>query len=299
MGFWASLITTVVGTGIKLATSAGGPDYPSPPKLAKIPIQKAKNFMEQYEAQRMQSSIDAWKQRFPLLYQGGAAEIASIRGQQMGYLPKQAQDAIRASGLEMPKEGDIYKLSRDIGLSPLTLAQRSSEAVTRQIALNPEWTNKISGGTLATMIANNYQNQNAFTQFLGANQTAQYVAGQAANANLTKTLLAGVSGAASIGMNPYAPWNAQGQSLAPTPTPVTSSGYMGSGGAYPGFGGFGTPTTPPGYASGPASAYGYEPNLFAPVPNNYVSTDQSYSPYGNYDFGAGLFASVPTDYVTY
>ena len=67
------------------------------------------------------------------------------------------------------------------------------------MAQNPEWTNKITGGTLATMIANNYKNQNAFTQFLGAQQTAQYAAQQGASAYNTQALLSGITGGAALG----------------------------------------------------------------------------------------------------
>lgn len=206
MAIWGAIISGVISTGIKLLGSSGGPDYPSPPKLNKINIQQAKDFMQNYETERMGSSIAAWKEKFPLLYQGGQYMVNDLINNQKGRLSPNIKGDITRSGLEAPIEGDQLKMAKDIGLNPLTLSQRTSEAVTRQIAQNPEWSSQISGGTLATMIANNYQNQNAFSQFLGAQNTAQYVAGQTANANTTRALLTGLTGAARIGAD-YAAYN--------------------------------------------------------------------------------------------
>lgn len=203
MGAWASIIAAAVGTGIKLLGSSGGPSYPSPPKLAKIDVPGSTKLMEDYESQRMQTSIDQWKQKFPLLYQGGAAEIGNIMQQQQGQLGGTLPQDLASSGLAAPRQGNQYQLSQDIGLSPITLSQRTSQAVTRQIAANPEWTNQISGGTLASMMANNYQNQNAFSQFLGAKNTAMYAQGQAAGAYNTQALLSGVTGIAGLGAQAY------------------------------------------------------------------------------------------------
>jgi len=203
MGVYAAIISSVIGTGIKLLGSAGGPSYPSAPQIQGLPVQKAKQFMQDYESRRMGVSVEAWKQRFPLLYQGGKYEISDIGRNQQGLLSPQVSGALQSAGLEQPKQGDQYKLATDLGLSPITLAQRNSQAVTRQIALNPEWTNKISGGTLATMIANNSKNQNAFSQFLGAQNTANYVTGQQRSAYNTAALTTGLLGATSIGVQAY------------------------------------------------------------------------------------------------
>lgn len=229
MGYGA-IIGAVISTGVKLLGSAGGPDYPSAPKILGLPVQKAKKVMEQNEEKRMKASIAAWKARFPLLYQGGKYEIDDLRRNQQGFLSPQVKGALQSAGLEMPKEGgDQYKLSVDLGLSPITLAQRTSQAVTRNIALNPEWTSKISGGTLATMIANNNKNQNAFSQFLGAQNTANYVAGRERSGYNTAALTSGLLGTAQIGMQSYI--NAQNplnQPLNPTSyrSDVDTPGYM-------------------------------------------------------------------------
>jgi hypothetical protein len=218
-----------------------------------------------------------------------------IHRNQQGMLSPTVKAAIEASGLESPREGDQYRMSRDLGLNPLTLSQRTSEASTRAIAQNPEWTNKISGGTLATMIANNYQNQNAFTQFLGANQTAQYVAGQQRNAGTTAALLAGVGGAARLGMSPYAPWN-QTSPLSPTGQGAYSgagqpTGYGWAGGS----GGFNSPqAAPPPYTYG--GSYGND-IWGAPPPANMPA-----SPYGNsWDSGqiGSIFSPLPPNDFTY
>jgi len=203
MGVYAGIITSIIGTGIKLLGSSGGPSYPSFPKLNKLDVQGTKDFMEQYEKDRMAASISEWQKRFPLLKQGGDYEMADLLRNQQGVLSPGVKQAIKASGLTAPSEGDQYRQSRDLGLSPITLSQRTSAAVTRNIANNPEWTSTISGGTLASMVVNNFQNQQAFTQALGANRTANYVAQQGANANNTAALITGIGGAARIGMTAY------------------------------------------------------------------------------------------------
>lgn len=198
MAVWSAIISQVISTGINLAARAGGPNYPSPPKIKGIDIPAAQSQMESYEASRMQASIDAWKAKFPLLYQGGQYEIGDIGRNQQGMLSPTTVQSLQNAGLDVPKQGNQYDLSTELGMSPITLAQRTSQAVTRQIAMNPEWTNKISGGTLATMMANNYKNQNAFAQFLGAQNTANYVNQQTANAYNTQALTSGILGAAGI-----------------------------------------------------------------------------------------------------
>lgn len=203
MAIWGAVISGIISTGIKLLGSAGGPNYPSLPQLHKIPIQKAKNFMEDYEAQRMGSSIAAWQSRFPLLKAGGDYLINDLIQNQQGKLSPTIKNALTKSGLETPVETDQYAQAKDLGLNPLTLSQRTSQAVVKNIGDNPEWSNQISGGTLATMIANNYQNQNAFTQFLGANATARSIASGAANAGTTQALLAGLTGTARAGYQAY------------------------------------------------------------------------------------------------
>src|SRR6266576_3378073 len=102
MGVYAAIISSVIGTGVKLLGSAGGPSYPSPPKLNKINIKQARQLMESYEGRRMAASIGAWKQRFPLLYQGGNFMVGDIARQQRGFLPTQTDQALRDSGLEQP-----------------------------------------------------------------------------------------------------------------------------------------------------------------------------------------------------
>ncbi len=207
MGATAGIISgiiSLVGTGVKLLGSSGGPNYPSPPKLYKLPVQEAKAHLEDYEKNRMAASIDAWKAKFPDLYKGGQYEIDDIKNQQQGYLGGNIAADTAASGLGPVKEGvNQYALSRDIGLSPITLSQRTSQAVTRQIAQNPEWTNQITGGTLATMLANNAQNATAYGMMQNANKTAQYVAGQQAGMYNTQALLSGLTGAARIGATAY------------------------------------------------------------------------------------------------
>jgi hypothetical protein len=278
MGVWASLITTIIGAGIKLYGSSQSPDYPSIPRMAKIPIQDAKHQMEQYESRRMQAGIDAWKTRFPLLYQGGKSEIEDIASNQKGMLSSTIKSSISNAGLEQPKEGDQYKLSQDLGLSPITLAQRTSQAVTRQIALNPEWTNKISGGTLATMIANNNQNQNAFSQFLGANSTAQYVAGQQRSMYNTAALTQGLIGATGIGVQAYQ--NAQN----PLNNPLNPTSYK-SDVSNPGY--YTQPQSAP-YQSPSSGQSNYSSNMWnAPAPSSTYGNPWG-NPYTNYQpFGFG------------
>jgi hypothetical protein len=217
MGYIGAIISAV-GAGIKLIGSAtSSPNYPSMPKLYKLPVQEAKQHLEDYEKSRMAASIDAWKQRFPELYKGGQYEVDDIKKQQQGYLGGHIDADMKASGLQPIKEGNNqYDLSRQIGLNPLTLSQRTSQAVTRQIASNPEWTNKITGGTLATMLANNAQNATAYGMMKSANQTAQYVAGKQAGLFNTQALLGGLTGAARIGSqiynnSQYGPLSAAGQ----------------------------------------------------------------------------------------
>lgn len=232
MGVYASIISGIISTGIKLWGASQSPNYPSPPKLNKLPVQDAKKFMEDYELTRMNASKEAWQTRFPLLFKGEEYEIGDIRANQQGKLSPVVSGALKASGLGSPKEGDQYKLSADIGLSPITLAQRTSQAVTRQIALNPEWTNQISGGTLATMIANNYQNANAYSQFIGSNNTAQYVAGQQRSMYNTAALTSGLVGIAGAGAQLYANnQNPLNRPLDPTAYP-TAYGWSGGQGTY-------------------------------------------------------------------
>jgi hypothetical protein len=266
------LIVDVAGKTLPLIFGSGGPKYPSPPKINKLDVQGTKQFMQEYEARRMQTSIDEWgKKRFPLLYKGGQYEINDLIGNQKGALSPSVAASIKAVGLQAPKEGDQYKTAVDLGLSPIALSQRTSQAVTRNIAMNPEWTNKISGGTLASMIANNYQNQQAFTQFLGANATAQYVAGQARGTANTQALIAGIGGAASIGMNPYAPWNSRGQS----PSLTQPVGYPSV--FQPQYN-YNQPTQSSyGQQAATFNPYGNSPFLGVPEPNNYVMPE--YNPY--------------------
>ena len=225
--------------------------------------------MESYEAKRMQASIDAWKQRFPLLYQGGQYEVEDLARNQAGELSPNVRSAIQASGLEAPVEGDQYKQAVDLGLNPITLSQRTSQAVTRQLAMNPEWTKKISGGTLATMVANDYQNQNAFNAFLGANQTAQYVAGQTASASNTAALLTGLTGSAAIGFRAYQ--NANPLDLG---TYYQGNIYQGGGGSFGGAGAGSSwaPSPPPAYSGNP---YG----------NSMWGATASYNTYGGSAYG--------------
>lgn len=198
MGYIAA-IGAIAGLATKLIGGASGPSYPGFPKLHKINIPAAQNLMEQNESDRMAASIDAWKSRFPLLYKGGAQEISDIGQNQAGMLNTPTEASLQNAGLESPKQGNVYSLAKDIGLSPITLAQRNSQAVTRQIALNPEWTNKISGGTLASLMANNYQNQNAFTQFLGSANTANFITGQQNQAQFNTAAILGGLGATQLG----------------------------------------------------------------------------------------------------
>lgn len=265
MGVWASIITGIIGTGIKLLGSSGGPNYPSPPKLFKLPVQQAKHYMENYELARMNASKASWQARFPLLFKGGEYEIGDIRANQQGKLSPVVSGALKASGLGKVNEGDQYKLSADIGLSPITLAQRTSQAVTRQIALNPEWTNKISGGTLATMIANNYQNANAYSQFIGANQTAQYVANQQRSMYNTQALTSGLVGIAGIGAQAYA--NQQN----PLNRPLDPTAYR-------------SDVTTPGYYTTPSQPQ--------PQPSGYPAGSPIYDPY-QYNSGTMLATGTP------
>lgn len=297
MGY-VSAILAVVGAGVKLLGSSGGPSYPSAPQIQGLPVQKAKNFMENYESRRMDISNLAWQTRFPLLARGGASEISDIGRNQQGFLSDQVKGGLKSAGLEMPKEGDQQKLSVDLGLSPITLAQRTSQAVTRQIALNPEWTNKISGGTLATMIANNSKNQNAFSQFLGAQNTANYVAGQQRSAFNTAALTTGLLGATSAGVQAYS--NAQNplnRPLDPTAyrSDTSSPGYYTSGG-YPSQGGGGQGYYQPqggGFGSqwgAPSSPYMYSGTWSGSAPEPYGSS---------YDYGNSLQwqQPIPANYV--
>lgn len=229
MGYIGAIIAGI-GQTIKLVGSAtSSPNYPSPPKLYKLPVQKAKKQMEDYEQRRMDASIDAWKQRFPELYKGGQYEIDDIKAQQQGMLGGHIAEDMANSGLDPVHEGtNQYALSRDIGLSPLTLSQRTSQAVTRQIAQNPEWTNQITGGTLATMVANNYQNANAYGMMTQANRTAQYTANKAAGLYNTQALLGGITGAAKVGAainnNYFSPLSPAGQG-AYVPATATNAPY--------------------------------------------------------------------------
>ncbi len=212
MGYIAA-IGAIAGLATKLIGGASGPSYPGYPKIHLTDIPKATSLMESNELAREQASVASWKDRFPLLYKGGAQEIQDIGQEQKGYLSPTVESSLKTAGLESPKQGDIYGLSSDIGLSPVTLAQRTSQAVNRQIALNPEWTNKISGGTLASLMANNYQNQNAFTSFLGAANTANFVTGQQQQAQFNTAAILGGLGAtqagfqASLNANPNNPLN--------------------------------------------------------------------------------------------
>ncbi len=287
MGVYASIIMTAIGAGIKLLGSSQSPNYPSTPTLARIDIPKTQASMEDYEKRRMQASIDSWKAKFPLLYQGGASEIEDIANNQAGQLSPVVSGALKSSGLEADKvsQGDQYHQSVDLGLSPITMAQRTSQAVNRQIALNPEWTNKISGGTLATMIANNYQNQQAFGQFLGAQNTANYVAGQRQSAYNTAALTSGLLGTAQAGTQAYI--NAQN----PLNSPLNPTSYR-SDVNNPGY--YMQPSQPP-----PPMAPGQSSMWNAPAPTAYQYTDT----WGSGDFGAyalptssdPMIASNPTE----
>ena len=223
MGVYAGIITTIIGTGVKLLASSQGPDYPETPKMRKIDIGRTRDQMENYEQRRMQAGIDAWKAKFPLLYQGGQSEIEDIGNNQQGKWSPVVSGALKSTGLETLKSGDQYSDAVDIGLSPITLAQRNSQAVNRQIALNPEWSSKISGGTLATMVANNYQNQNAFSQFLGAQNTARYVSGQQQSAYNTAALTSGILGGAGAAAQSYL--NMQQRASNPLDNPLSPSSY--------------------------------------------------------------------------
>jgi hypothetical protein len=281
MGVYAGIITSVIGGIVKLIGSSQSPNYPSPPKLAKINIPQAQGQMEDYEKARMQASIDAWKKgRFPLLYKGGQYEIGDIAQNQQGQLSDSVAKSVGNAGYTAVTGKNQEDLSQQIGLSPITLSQRTSEAVNRNIALNPEWTNKISGGTLATMIANNNQNQNAFNQFLGANNTAQYIAGQQRSQYNTAALTSGLLGGAALGTQAYQnQQNPLNRPLDPTAYP-TSYGYAGGQGVYS------QPQQmyPPQGSGGYSPSSGYNPyqnpygnsyNTFMqPMPSNFVT------PYG-------------------
>lgn len=237
MAIWGALISGAINIGIH-ALGSGGPSYGKPPKLYKLPVNQAKQTMEDYEQKRMDASIGAWKDRFPLLYQGGNFEINDIMANQQGKFSQGLKNDLSGSGLETPVETNQLAEAKQLGLNPLTLSQRTSEAVTRQIAANPEWTNQIRGGTLATLLANANQNANAFGTFLGANATARAIGGMSAGAGTTAALLSGITGSASIGaryaMNQNSPFNlgsyAQGNyynniASQGSPPPQAASGY--------------------------------------------------------------------------
>lgn len=238
MAIWGAIISGAINIGIR-ALSSGGPNYGSPPKLYKLPVSQAKQTMQDYEQKRMDASIGAWKERFPLLYQGGQYEINDIMANQKGKLSQGIKNDLATARLEAPVETSQLAQAKDLGLNPLTLSQQTSEAVARQIAMNPEWTNKIRGGTLATLLANANQNQNAFGTFLGANATARAIGSMGAGAGTTAALLSGITGSASIGaryaMNQNSPFNlgtyAQGSyygglSSQGSPPTQEASGYV-------------------------------------------------------------------------
>jgi hypothetical protein len=255
---YIGLIASVVGTGIKLAAGSGGPSYPNAPQIRGININNAMGFMDSYEREREQAGYDAWKAKYPLLNQGEQYAIGDIAKNQAGYLSGTTSQSIANTGLEAPKQGNVEDLSHQLGLSPVTLAQRNSLATTRQIAQNPQWTSKVSGGTLASMLANNNKNQNAFSQFLGAQNTANFVTQQTQNAYNTQALVGGLLGTAQIGARLYQ--NQQYGALSP----------WGQGNATYG-------SSSSGYPTGNAVS---NSNLFQSVPNNYVSSNPSYNPYG-------------------
>jgi len=284
MGYYSAIISGIIKT-IGAFANSGGPNYPDPPKLHKLPVQEAKRTLEDYEGRRMQASIDAWKEKFPLLYKGGQYEVNDIMDQQKGMLGGHIAADMERSGLGPVREGDQYALSRDIGLSPITLSQRTSQAVTRQMANNPEWTNKITGGTLATMLANNYQNQQAYGMFINSNNTARSIAGQAGSLYNTQALLGAATGAARVGssiyQNNYGPLSPAGQGAFQT---NPNANYAGSVAPPP------TMTPPASYP--PTSAYTtYSNNLYGSVEAGPVTT---YNPATDFNW---LYQSMPDNYV--
>ena len=271
MGVTAALIAgglSLAGTAVSAIGRPGAPSYPSPPKLYNLPVGQATQELESNEAARMQASIDAWKTKFPDLYKGEQAEINQITDQQHGNLGGQVAGDLSASGLQVPTQGGSQEqLSRELGLSPITLSQRTSQAVTRQIASNPQWTSDITGGTLATMLANNKKNAMAYGMFMNSNQSAQAIAGQEAGLYNTQALLGGLTGAARVGAqvynNQYSPLSPMGQGAFqtnPNTTYAPSSGYPSTSG-YPSNTGY--PSSSP--------AYGQTNNMWysnSPAPSN-------------------------------
>lgn len=286
-------VTAILGAiqiGLKLYQGSQTPDYPDAPKMRGLDVQKATKQMEDYEKTRMETSIDQWKTKFPELYKGGAYMAGTTAQQQAGQLGGSIGLDLASAGLETPRQGNQYQLSQDIGLSPITLSQRTSQAVSRQIAQNPEWTNQITGGTLATMIANNYKNQNAYAQFLGANRTALYAQGKAAGAYNTQALVSGLTGLGGIGASLYnqgggggfGPTSATGQGIyqATQTPPNTIPGSVPTS-AYPGQQSWNAPTTNPmaggafgmpGAAPSVANAYGnaWDPNQMGIFSGSYT-----------------------------
>jgi hypothetical protein len=309
MGVTAAIIAggaSLLGAGISYLGSSGGPSYPSPPKMYKLPVGEATKTMEDYETQRMAASIGAWKERFPLLAKGGAAQIADIRANQLGKISKTVSGTLKASGL--PEQGGGFGASggdtwtpearaMDIGLSPVALSQRTSQAVQRQIAMNPEWTNKISGGTLASMMANANANQNAFTGALGGIKSAMYRTGAAQGATNTAALLGLPLGAAKaytgVSMMTSDPWNVgtyQQPWAAPTAptTPAAPAAPISTGiqtGASTGGGSGGW------YSNAAPGMAGYEPagSMSGPGGSSYVGAVPPAYDYGNlYIPGSGF-----------
>jgi hypothetical protein len=299
---YVQAILGAIQIGLKLYGASQHPDVPEAPKLHGLDVQKAKTQMEDYEAKRMQTSIDEWKTKFPELYKGGAYMAGTTSQQQAGMLGGSVALDMKAAGLQAPREGNQYQLSQDIGLSPITLSQRTSQAVSRQIAQNPEWTNQITGGTLATMIANNYKNQNAYTQFLGANRTAMYAQGKAAGAYNTQALLSGITGLGGIGASLYnqagggfGPTSPTGQGIyqATQPTSTwTPPVQTGAAGVPPWQQMYNAPTTSamtqgafgmPGTAPGPGTGYGLGGNFWDP--NQMTLGGPSAAPTGGGPYG--------------
>lgn len=265
---WGAIISGVIGAGVSLLGSAGGPNYPSPPKVEALPVNKAKRHMQKYEADRMGVSLAEFKKKFPKLQAGGEYLIGDIARNQRGLLSPTISDTLTKSGLALPKQGNQYKMAQDIGLNPITLAQRTSQAAIRNIAMNPEWTNKISGGTLASMMANAAANQQAYTGMLGSIESAKQLGQMQANTEMLTAGLGAIGGAASTYFG------------------ARASGALGREEYLQGAQGTPTafPTTPAGYSGGSVMAPQAPTNAYSNLSLN-ASPQQFYDPYGNTGMG--------------
>ena len=110
---------------------------------------------------------------------------------------------LASTGLEAVPKGNEFQTAQQLGLPITAKLQRDRQNLNRVIAENPQHVGKLSGTQVATLMANNYKNANAFNQqLLGINLNNYAGAAAQYNQNLA-AIGPAIGGIAQAGVQTY------------------------------------------------------------------------------------------------